>query len=74
MEERPFQLNDCVVVHDEHGKIGMGVIVGRSFDQPMKYDVKVVLGNYVSVRRVKTNVIEQNVHLSVPAETLRHVQ
>lgn len=57
MEERPFQLNDCVIVQDERGKIGMGVIVGRAFGQPMKYDVK----------------IEQSVHISMPAETLRYV-
>ena len=58
MEERSFQLNDQVVVEDDRGQIGSGVIVGRAFDNPMKYDVR----------------IDGAVYVSIPQETLRYVQ
>ena len=58
MEERSFQLNDRVVVEDERGQIGSGVIIGRTYADPMRYDV----------------LIEQTVYASMPHGTIRHVQ
>ena len=40
MEERLFQLNECVTVFDRGGAMGVGKIVGRSYTEPMRYDVR----------------------------------
>ena len=58
MEERSFQLMDRVVVEDDRGKLGSGIVIGRTFDNPVRYDV----------------LIEETIYASMPHETLRHVQ
>jgi len=58
MEERSFQLMDRVVVEDDRGEFGSGIVIGRAFDNPMKYDVR----------------IDGLVYVSIPHETLRYVQ
>jgi hypothetical protein len=40
MEDRLFQLNECVTVFDRGGAMGVGKIVGRSYTEPMRYDVR----------------------------------
>lgn len=58
MEERSFQLMDRVVVEDDRGEVGSGIVIGRSFAKPMKYDVK----------------IDDTIYASLPQGTLRYVQ
>ena len=58
MEERSFQLNDEVVVEDDRGEVGKGVVGGRAFANPMRYDV----------------LIEETIYASMPHGTLRYVQ
>lgn len=41
MEKRSFQLNESVLVSDERGEVGRGVVIGRTFASPMRYDVKI---------------------------------
>lgn len=49
---------DRVVVEDDRGEVGSGIVIGRSFAKPMKYDVK----------------IDDTIYASMPHETLRYVQ
>ena len=39
MEERPIRLNTEVTVLDRAGVVGRGIIIGRSYSNPMRYDV-----------------------------------
>ena len=58
MEERPFLLNQEVMLADERGPIGKGVVIGRSFTAPMKYDIR----------------IRDTIYAGMPAEVLKYVQ
>lgn len=39
MEERPIRLKTEVTVIDRAGIVGRGIIIGRSYSDPMRYDV-----------------------------------
>ena len=58
MEDRSFQLNDKGMGVDDRGEVGKGVIVGRAFSNPMRYDV----------------LIEETIYAAMPHGTIRHVQ
>lgn len=62
MEERSFQLNDEVVVEDDRGEVGKGVVVGRAFANPMRYDVLIKRWG------------KETIYASMPHGTLRYVQ
>ncbi len=39
MEERPIRLQTEVTILDRAGVVGTGVVIGRTYDNPFKYDV-----------------------------------
>ena len=40
MANGPFSLNDRITVSDRAGRIGAGVVVGRTYQTPATYDVR----------------------------------
>jgi hypothetical protein len=40
MEDRLFLLNDRVAVSDRAGRIGSGYVIGRTYQTPPNYDVR----------------------------------
>lgn len=53
-----FNLRDHVKASDNRGEIGEGWVIGRAFDDPMRYDV----------------VIDGDVYRNLPAAVLSHAE
>ena len=47
MEGRPFSLNDRITVSDRAGPIGSGTIVGKTYQTPATYDVRLDDGQLI---------------------------
>ena len=56
MEERPIRLNTEVTVIDRAGVVGRGIVVGRTYSNPTRYDVATAEKILTDLTRDELNV------------------